>query len=141
MFLPLLQYSFRMRSLGAFQPKSTIDRRHPPHFLVCSQVPLYGIMSSDSSDPCTGCLSFWRLSAGPLWSLEYRHLRDAGTNLIEFDFGLKEERVLFSGAQNRGPFLRVVASRCNHLWCYVSGPIPIFQLLLPSRVMRLLIPN
>ncbi|RXW14526.1 hypothetical protein EST38_g11328 [Candolleomyces aberdarensis] len=25
-------------------------------FLVCSQVPLYGIMSSDSSDPCTGCV-------------------------------------------------------------------------------------
>ncbi|KAF7291081.1 Protein transport protein Sec61 alpha [Mycena kentingensis (nom. inval.)] len=50
-------------------------------FLVCSQVPLYGIMSSDSSDP----LYWMRLLAS--------------ANLIDVDFGLNDDRALFGGAQ------------------------------------------
>ncbi|KAH9025591.1 SecY subunit domain-containing protein, partial [Lactarius pseudohatsudake] len=76
-------------------------------FLVCSQVPLYGIMSSDSSDPFYWMRVILASSRGTLMELGISPIVTsgmimqllAGANLIDVDFSLKEDRGLFSGAQ------------------------------------------
>ncbi|KAJ7211026.1 protein transporter [Mycena haematopus] len=76
-------------------------------FLVCSQVPLYGIMSSDSSDPLYWMRVILASNRGTLMELGITPIITsgmimqllAGANLIDVDFGLKEDRALFSGAQ------------------------------------------
>lgn len=78
-------------------------------FLVCSQVPLYGIMSSDSSDPLYWMRVILASNRGTLMELGISPIVTSGTimqllagsNLIEVDFSLKEDRILFSGAQKR----------------------------------------
>ncbi|KAF4566299.1 translocon subunit [Pleurotus pulmonarius] len=76
-------------------------------FLVCSQVPLYGIMSSDSSDPLYWMRVILASNRGTLMELGISPIVTsgmimqllAGANLIDVDFSLKEDRALFSGAQ------------------------------------------
>jgi protein transport protein SEC61 subunit alpha len=76
-------------------------------FLVCSQVPLYGIMSSDSSDPLYWMRVILASNRGTLLELGITPIVTsgmilqllAGANFIEVDFGLKEDRALFGGAQ------------------------------------------
>ena len=78
-------------------------------FLVCSQVPLYGIMSSDSADPLYWMRVILASNRGTLMELGITPIITsgmiiqllAGANLIEVDFSLKEDRALFSGAQKR----------------------------------------
>ena len=78
-------------------------------FLVCSQVPLYGIMSSDSSDPLYWMRVILASNRGTLMELGITPIVTsgmimqllAGANLIDVDFSLKEDRALFSGAQKR----------------------------------------
>ena len=78
-------------------------------FLVCSQVPLYGIMSSDSADPLYWMRVILASNRGTLMELGITPILTsgmiiqllAGANLIEVDFSLKEDRALFSGAQKR----------------------------------------
>ncbi|KAF9411161.1 translocon subunit [Podila epigama] len=76
-------------------------------FLVCSQVPLYGIMSSDSSDPLYWMRAILASNRGTLMELGITPVVTsgmfmqllAGANLIEVDYSLKEDRSLFNGAQ------------------------------------------
>ncbi|KAG8983881.1 translocon subunit [Tulasnella sp. JGI-2019a] len=76
-------------------------------FLVCSQVPLYGIMSSDSSDPLYWMRVILASNRGTIMELGITPIITsgmimqllAGANLIEVDFQLKEDRALFGGAQ------------------------------------------
>ncbi|KAF7426461.1 translocon subunit [Pleurotus ostreatus] len=76
-------------------------------FLVCSQVPLYGIMSSDSSDPLYWMRVILASNRGTLMELGISPIITsgmimqllAGANLIDVDFSLKEDRALFAGAQ------------------------------------------
>jgi len=83
-------------------------------FLVCSQVPLYGIMSSDSSDPLYWMRVILASNRGTLMELGISPIVTsgmimqllAGANLIEVDFSLKEDRALFSGAQKRESLCR-----------------------------------
>lgn len=76
-------------------------------FLVCSQIPLYGIMSSDSSDPMYWMRVILASNRGTLMELGITPIITsgmimqllAGANIIEVDYSLKEDRALFSGAQ------------------------------------------
>ncbi|KAH8926336.1 putative endoplasmic reticulum insertion protein SEC61 [Atractiella rhizophila] len=76
-------------------------------YLVCSQIPLYGIVSSDSSDPLYWMRVILASNRGTLMELGISPIVTsgmimqllAGSNLIEVDFSLKEDRALFSGAQ------------------------------------------
>lgn len=78
-------------------------------FLVCSQVPLYGIMSSDSADPLYWMRVILASNRGTLMELGISPILTsgmimqllAGANLIDVDFNLKEDRALFGGAQKR----------------------------------------
>ncbi|PPQ94108.1 hypothetical protein CVT25_009258 [Psilocybe cyanescens] len=76
-------------------------------FLVCSQVPLYRIMSSYSSDPLYWMRVIIASNRGTPMELGITHIITSrmiiqlleGVNLIYVDFSLKEDRALSSGAQ------------------------------------------
>jgi len=84
-------------------------------FLVCSQIPLYGIMSSDSSDPFYWMRVILASNRGTLMEMGITPIITsgmimqllAGANIIEVDHSLKEDRALFSGAQ-----------KCEFIICY-----------------------
>jgi len=76
-------------------------------FLVCCQIPLFGIMSSDSADPFYWMRVILASNRGTLMELGISPIVTsgmimqllAGTKIIEVDQGLKEDRALFNGAQ------------------------------------------
>jgi len=75
-------------------------------FLVCSQVPLFGIMSSDSADPFYWMRVILASNRGTLMELGISPIVTsgmimqllAGTKIIDVDQGLPEEKSLFKGA-------------------------------------------
>ncbi|BEI83091.1 hypothetical protein CcaverHIS002_0309590 [Cutaneotrichosporon cavernicola] len=78
-------------------------------FLVCAQVPLYGIMSSDSADPLYWMRVIMASNRGTLMELGVTPVVTsgmimqllAGAQLIEVDYSLKDDRALFSAGQKR----------------------------------------
>jgi hypothetical protein len=98
-------------------------------FLVCSQVPLYGIMSSDSSDPLYWMRVILASNRGTLMELGITPIVTsgmimqllAGANLIDIDFSLKEDRALFSGAQKR-------TCLCSFVFSTFCGVYPLYLL-------------
>jgi len=76
-------------------------------FLVCCQIPLYGIKNSKSSDPLYWMRVILASNRGTLMELGISPIVTsgmvmqllAGSKIIEVDQGLKEDRALFSGAQ------------------------------------------
>eukprot|EP01137_Pigoraptor_chileana_P022680 Opistho-2@7118 len=76
-------------------------------FLVCCQIPLYGIMSSDSADPFYWLRVILASNRGTLMELGISPIVTsgmimqllAGAKIIEVDNSVKEDRALFNGAQ------------------------------------------
>ena len=76
-------------------------------YLVSSQIPLYGIMSSDSSDPLFWMRVILASNRGTLMELGISPIVTSGmiiqllasANLIQVDFSLREDRALYGGAQ------------------------------------------
>ncbi|KAE8208615.1 hypothetical protein CF319_g6423 [Tilletia indica] len=76
-------------------------------FLVSSQIPLYGIMASDSSDPLYWMRVILASNRGTLMELGISPIITsgmimqllAGAQLVEVDFSVKEDRALFGAAQ------------------------------------------
>lgn len=78
-------------------------------FLICSQIPLYGIRSTNSSDPFYWMRVILASNRGTLMELGISPIVTsglvmqllAGSKIIEVDQSNKEDRALFSGAQKR----------------------------------------
>jgi protein transport protein SEC61 subunit alpha len=76
-------------------------------FLVCTQIPLYGITSSKSSDPFYWMRVILASNRGTLMELGISPIVTsgmvmqllAGSKIIDVDQSLKEDRMLFGGAQ------------------------------------------
>jgi protein transport protein SEC61 subunit alpha len=76
-------------------------------FLVCCQIPLYGIKSTESSDPFYWVRVILASNRGTLMELGISPIVTsglvmqllAGSKIIEVDQSLKEDRALFGGAQ------------------------------------------
>jgi len=76
-------------------------------FLVCSQIPLYGIKTNKSSDPFYWMRVILASNRGTLMELGISPIVTsgmvmqllAGSKIIEVDQGLKEDRSLFQGSQ------------------------------------------
>jgi len=76
-------------------------------FLVCCQIPLYGIMTSKSSDPFYWMRVILASNRGTLMELGISPIITsgmvmqllAGSRIIDVDQSLKEDRALFGGAQ------------------------------------------
>ncbi|KAL7414776.1 SecY protein [Mrakia frigida] len=109
-----------VRPFQAFLPEVTAPERKVPFeqkvlwtavtlliFLVCSQVPLYGIMSSDSSDPLYWMRVILASNRGTLMELGITPIITSGmiiqlltgAQLIEVDLSVPEDRVLYGAAQ------------------------------------------
>jgi preprotein translocase subunit SecY len=78
-------------------------------FLVMSQMPLYGIVSSDSSDPLYWIRVMMASNRGTLMELGITPIITsgmvfqllAGTNMLDIDMNLKTDRELYQTAQKR----------------------------------------
>jgi len=76
-------------------------------FLVYSQIPLYGILSSENSDPFYWLRVILASNRGTLMELGITPIVTsgmiiqvlAGAKIIEVDQNVKEDRALFNGAQ------------------------------------------
>ena len=76
-------------------------------FLVCSQIPLYGILSSDSADPMFWLRVIMASNRGTLMEYGITPIVTsgmvvqllAGAGFLEVDHSLKEDRALYNGAQ------------------------------------------
>ena len=76
-------------------------------FLVCSQIPLYGILSSETSDPLYWMRLILASNRGTLMELGITPIVTSGmimqllvgANLVEVDYSVREDRVLFNSAQ------------------------------------------
>lgn len=76
-------------------------------FLVCCQIPLYGIMSSNSADPFYWMRVILAANRGSLMELGISPIVTSGlvmqllsgAKILEVDHGLKEDQALYNGAQ------------------------------------------
>ncbi|KAI8825070.1 SecY subunit domain-containing protein [Fimicolochytrium jonesii] len=98
-------------------------------FLVCSQIPLFGIMSSESSDPMYWLRVIMASNRGTLMELGITPIVTssmimqllAGANIIEVDHSLKEDRALFSGAQKLFAMVIAIGQATVAVWSGVYG--------------------
>lgn len=104
-------------------------------FLVCSQIPLYGIMSSDTSDPMFWLRVILASNRGTLMEYGITPIVTsgmimqllAGAGFIEVDHSLREDRALFNGAQKCMPMR----------WQLISCVIPCLALGAASSVVAI----
>eukprot|EP00834_Sanchytrium_tribonematis_P008039 NODE_839_length_3588_cov_1.240183.p1 type:complete len:447 gc:universal NODE_839_length_3588_cov_1.240183:332-1672(+) len=76
-------------------------------FLVCSQIPLYGILSSETADPLYWLRIIMASNRGTIMELGITPIITSGmimqllvgANLVEVDYSVREDRVLFNAAQ------------------------------------------
>jgi len=98
-------------------------------FLVCSQIPLYGIMTSESSDPMYWMRVIMASNRGTLMELGITPIVTsgmimqllAGANIIQVDYSVREDRALFSGAQKLFAMIIAIGQATVSVWSGVYG--------------------
>jgi len=98
-------------------------------FLVCCQIPLYGIRSTNSSDPLYWLRVIMASNRGTLMELGISPIVTsglvmqllAGSKLIEVDQSIKEERSLFNGAQKLFGIIITVVQGSFYVWSGMYG--------------------
>ena len=93
-------------------------------FLVCSQLPLYGIHTASGADPFYWARVIMASNRGTCMELGISPIVPsglimqllAGSKIIDVDQGLKEDRALFSGAQKLFGILITVGEAVRVLW-------------------------
>jgi len=98
-------------------------------FLVCCQIPLYGIRPSKSSDPFYWMRVILASNRGTLMELGISPIVTsglvmqllAGAKIIEVDQGLKEEKALFSGAQKLFGLVITIGQSIAYVWSGMYG--------------------
>merc|ERR1719235_2613502 len=100
-------------------------------FLVCCQIPLYGIMTNKSADPFYWMRVILASNRGTLMELGISPIVTsgmvmqllAGSKLIEVDQSLKEDRMLFSGAQKLFGMVITMGEAVAYVVSGMYGPI------------------
>jgi len=100
-------------------------------FLVCCQIPLYGVMSSKSADPLYWMRVILASNRGTLMELGISPIITsgmvmqllAGSKVIEYNPNVKEDRDLFSGAQKLFGILITVGEAIAYVFSGMYGPI------------------
>ena len=100
-------------------------------FLVCSQLPLYGIHSSSGSDPfywarvimASNRGTCMELGIGPLVTSSLVMQLLVGSKLIEMDQSVKEDKQLFEGAQKFLGFLITIGQAVAYVVSGMYGDI------------------
>eukprot|EP01056_Protomagalhaensia_sp_Gyna25_P001687 Protomagalhaensia_sp_Gyna_25__1686@NODE_187_length_4555_cov_186_571302_g145_i0_p1_GENE_NODE_187_length_4555_cov_186_571302_g145_i0NODE_187_length_4555_cov_186_571302_g145_i0_p1_ORF_typecomplete_len471_score65_77SecY/PF00344_20/9_9e117Plug_translocon/PF10559_9/1_9e18Plug_translocon/PF10559_9/3_9e02_NODE_187_length_4555_cov_186_571302_g145_i022613673 len=122
-------------------------------FLVCCQIPLFGVITSKSSDPfywarvilASNRGTLMELGISPLVTASMLMQLIAGSKLIDVDLSLKEDRALFSTAQKLfgmliclGEAVAYVASGAYGQVGFGMGCMIVAQLYLAGMVVMLL---
>eukprot|EP01103_Thecamoeba_quadrilineata_P009964 TRINITY_DN204_c0_g2_i1.p1 TRINITY_DN204_c0_g2~~TRINITY_DN204_c0_g2_i1.p1 ORF type:complete len:478 (-),score=91.68 TRINITY_DN204_c0_g2_i1:142-1575(-) len=100
-------------------------------FLVCCQIPLYGIKSSESSDPfywsrvilASNRGTLMELGIGPIVTSGLVMQLLAGAKIIEVDQGIKEDRALFSGVQKLFGFIITIGQGSAYVFSGMYGDV------------------
>eukprot|EP00397_Hematodinium_sp_SG-2012_P009312 GEMP01009394.1.p1 GENE.GEMP01009394.1~~GEMP01009394.1.p1 ORF type:complete len:474 (+),score=68.66 GEMP01009394.1:69-1490(+) len=100
-------------------------------FLVCCQIPLYGIMSNKSSDPFYWMRVILASNRGTLMELGISPIITsgmimqllAGSRIIDVDTSLKEDRSLFQGAQKLFGMLITMGSAVAYVMSGMYGDL------------------
>ncbi|KNC77732.1 protein transporter Sec61 subunit alpha isoform 2 [Sphaeroforma arctica JP610] len=98
-------------------------------FLVCCQIPLFGLMSSESADPLYWMRVILASNRGTLMDLGISPIVTsslimqllAGAKLIDVDMNLKEDRALFNGAQKLFGMLITFGQACLYVMMGMYG--------------------
>jgi protein transport protein SEC61 subunit alpha len=125
-------------------------------FLVCGQVPLYGIKTTSSSDPFYLMRQILASNRGTLMELGISPIITSGmimqllrgSGIVEVDQGLKEDRALFQGAQKLFSILLTIGQAVSYVLSGMYGDVKelgagnailvIFQLCFAGVVVLLL---
>jgi protein transport protein SEC61 subunit alpha len=102
-------------------------------FLVCCQIPLYGITSTNSSDPFYWLRVIIASNRGTLMELGISPIVTsgmvmqllAGSKIIEVDQSIKEDRALFSGAQKLFGILITIGEAVAYVVSGMYGDISV----------------
>eukprot|EP00005_Dracoamoeba_jomungandri_P004290 CAMPEP_0174259154 /NCGR_PEP_ID=MMETSP0439-20130205/8024_1 /TAXON_ID=0 /ORGANISM="Stereomyxa ramosa, Strain Chinc5" /LENGTH=475 /DNA_ID=CAMNT_0015342945 /DNA_START=71 /DNA_END=1498 /DNA_ORIENTATION=- len=100
-------------------------------FLVCCQIPLYGIKSSDSADPFYWMRVILASNRGTLMELGISPIVTsglvmqllAGSKIIDVDQSRKEDRALFGGAQKLFGMIITVGQSVAYIWSGMYGEL------------------
>lgn len=100
-------------------------------FLICGQIPLYGIMSSKNADPFFWLRVIMASNRGTLMELGISPLVTsslvmqllAGSKLIDVDQNNKEEKTLFDGAQKLFGLVITIVEAVAYVFSGMYGPI------------------
>merc|ERR1712188_142812 len=100
-------------------------------YLVCCQIPIYGIATSKSSDPFYWMRVIMASNRGTLMELGISPIVTsglvmqllAGSKIIEVDQGLKDDRALFSGAQKLFGILITIGEALAYVLSGMYGEI------------------
>jgi protein transport protein SEC61 subunit alpha len=100
-------------------------------FLVCCQIPLYGIQTTKSSDPFYWMRVILASNRGTLMELGISPIVTsgmvmqllAGSKIIEVDQGVKEDRILFQGSQKLFGMIITVGEAIAYVASGMYGPV------------------
>merc|ERR1719408_1221120 len=100
-------------------------------FLVCCQIPLYGIQTTESADPFYWVRVILASNRGTLMELGISPIVTsglvmqllAGSRIIEVNQSLKEDRALFNGAQKLFGILITVGEAIAYVFSGMYGDL------------------
>jgi len=113
-------------------------------FLVCCQIPLYGIQSSSSADPFYWMRVILASNRGTLMELGISPIVTsglvmqllAGSKIIEVDQSVKEDRALFGGAQKLFGMIITIVQAFAYVWSGMYGDL---SLLGPTNAFLIIL--
>jgi protein transport protein SEC61 subunit alpha len=99
-------------------------------FLVCCQIPLYGMQNSSNADPfywvrviiASNRGTLMELGISPIVTSSMVMQLLAGSRLIDVDQSVQEDRALFNGAQKLFGLLITVGEALAYVWSGMYGP-------------------
>lgn len=103
-------------------------------YLVCCQIPLYGVKNTKSSDPlyfvrtvlaASNRGTLMELGISPIITSSMIMQFLAGTRIIQVDQGLKEDRALFSGAEKLMGLIICLAEASMYVFSGMYGDLSI----------------
>ncbi|KAF2666307.1 Sec61 alpha subunit [Microthyrium microscopicum] len=129
-FTPLLPEVASPETKTPFQQKLTWTGLTLLIFLVMSQMPLYGIVSSDSSDPLYWLRMMMASNRGTLMELGITPIITsgmvfqllAGTHMLDIDMNLKTDRELYQTAQKLLAIIMSFGQACVYVFSGLYGP-------------------
>lgn len=133
-FMPLLPEIEQPNKRVAFKEKVMWTTVTLFIFLVCCQIPLYGVKNTKSSDPlyfmravlaASNRGTLMELGISPIITSSMIMQFLAGTKIIHVDQGLKDDRALFSGAEKLVGLIICLAQASMYVFSGMYGELAV----------------